>query len=47
MAPHHIVELGISHIPEGRRLFADMTVRENLEMGAYTSGRLETEGGNT
>ncbi len=38
MAPHHIVELGLSHIPEGRRLFADMTVRENLEMGAYTSG---------
>jgi branched-chain amino acid transport system ATP-binding protein len=38
MAPHHIVELGLSHIPEGRRLFADMTVRENLELGAYTSG---------
>jgi branched-chain amino acid transport system ATP-binding protein len=35
LAPHTIVELGISHIPEGRRLFADMTVRENLEMGAY------------
>lgn len=34
--PHKIVELGISHIPEGRRLFADMSVRENLEMGAYT-----------
>jgi branched-chain amino acid transport system ATP-binding protein len=30
-----IVELGISHIPEGRRLFPDMSVRENLEMGAY------------
>jgi len=35
LTPHAIVELGISHIPEGRRLFADMTVRENLEMGAY------------
>jgi len=35
LAPHAIVELGISHVPEGRRLFADMTVRENLEMGAY------------
>jgi branched-chain amino acid transport system ATP-binding protein len=35
LAPHSIVELGISHIPEGRRLFADMSVRENLEMGAY------------
>jgi len=33
---HAIVELGISHIPEGRKLFPDMSVRENLEMGAYT-----------
>lgn len=33
---HKIVELGISLIPEGRRLFYDMTVRENLEMGAYS-----------
>jgi branched-chain amino acid transport system ATP-binding protein len=32
---HAIVELGISHIPEGRRLFPQMSVRENLEMGAY------------
>jgi branched-chain amino acid transport system ATP-binding protein len=29
------VEMGISYIPEGGRLFPDMTVRENLEMGAY------------
>jgi len=36
MPPHRIVELGISHVPEGRKLFPDMTVRENLEMGAYT-----------
>ncbi len=36
LTPHAIVELGISHIPEGRRLFPDMSVRENLEMGAYT-----------
>jgi branched-chain amino acid transport system ATP-binding protein len=35
LASHAIVELGISHIPEGRRLFPEMTVRENLEMGAY------------
>jgi branched-chain amino acid transport system ATP-binding protein len=35
---HAIVELGISHIPEGRKLFPDMSVRENLEMGAYTKG---------
>jgi branched-chain amino acid transport system ATP-binding protein len=37
MASHAIVEEGISHIPEGRKLFADMSVKENLEMGAYTS----------
>ncbi|MCO8194043.1 MULTISPECIES: ABC transporter ATP-binding protein [Anaerofustis] len=30
-----IVKRGISHVPEGRRIFADMTVYENLEMGAY------------
>jgi branched-chain amino acid transport system ATP-binding protein len=35
LSPHVIVELGISHIPEGRKLFTDMSVRENLEMGAY------------
>jgi len=33
----NIVEQGISHIPQGGRLFPDMTVRENLEMGAYLS----------
>jgi len=33
--PYCIVEIGISHIPEGRKLFPDMTVRENLELGAY------------
>jgi branched-chain amino acid transport system ATP-binding protein len=32
---HVIVELGISHVPEGGKAFPDMTVRENLEMGAY------------
>lgn len=32
---HAIAELGISHVPEGGRLFPDMSVRENLEMGAY------------
>ena len=36
LTPHAIVELGMSHIPEGRKLFPDMSVRENLEMGAYT-----------
>ena len=37
LAPHEIMQLGISQIPEGRKLFTDMTVGENLEMGAYTS----------
>jgi branched-chain amino acid transport system ATP-binding protein len=36
-APHNIMKLGICQIPEGRKLFGDMTVQENLEMGAYTS----------
>ncbi|MDH5695070.1 MAG: ABC transporter ATP-binding protein [Dehalococcoidia bacterium] len=36
LTPHSIVGLGISHVPEGRKLFADMSVRENLEMGAYS-----------
>ena len=34
-----IVEDGIALVPEGRRLFPDMTVRENLQMGAYGRGR--------
>jgi len=33
--PHEIVKKGISQVPEGRRVFANMTVMENLEMGAY------------
>ena len=33
---HEIVRLGMSHVPEGRRVFAGLTVRENLRMGAYT-----------
>lgn len=31
-----IVEMGLCHVPEGRRIFANLTVMENLEMGAYT-----------
>jgi branched-chain amino acid transport system ATP-binding protein len=34
--PDEIVRLGIGHAPEGRRVFARMTVRENLELGAFT-----------
>ena len=36
MSPTEIVRLGIVHCPEGRRVFPDMTVSENLDMGAYT-----------
>ena len=35
LPPHVIVGLGISHAPEGRRIFPRMSVEENLEMGAY------------
>jgi branched-chain amino acid transport system ATP-binding protein len=34
-APQSIVKAGISHVPEGRRVFANMSVEENLELGAY------------
>ena len=36
LAPNRIVELGISQAPEGRMIFSNLTVKENLEMGAYT-----------
>lgn len=36
MPSHRRVELGLTMVPEGRRLFPDLTVRENLELGAYT-----------
>jgi branched-chain amino acid transport system ATP-binding protein len=35
MHPNDIVDMGLSHIPESRKLFTDMSIRENLEMGAY------------
>lgn len=35
MSAQDIMKLGISHVPEGRRIFADMSVLENLELGAY------------
>ena len=34
--PHKVVSLGLAHVPEGRRVFLQMSVEENLEMGAYT-----------
>jgi len=36
ITPHRIVEMGISQVPEGRRIFPKLTVKENLEMGAYS-----------
>jgi len=39
LAPEEIVGLGISQVPEGRQLFAPMTVAENLELGAYRRRR--------
>jgi branched-chain amino acid transport system ATP-binding protein len=35
LTPDEIVDLGLSHVPEGRRIFPRMSVRENLEMGGY------------
>jgi branched-chain amino acid transport system ATP-binding protein len=40
---HEVVRLGLTHVPEGRRLFADMTVRENLLLGAYTCARRDLD----
>ena len=37
-APHEIVGLGISQVPEGRLIFPDMTVQENLDLGAFLRG---------
>jgi len=42
LAPEEIVALGISQVPEGRQLFAPMTVAENLELGAYRRFRRES-----
>jgi branched-chain amino acid transport system ATP-binding protein len=36
LAPHRIVARGVALVPEGRRLFGTLTVRENLDMGAFT-----------
>jgi branched-chain amino acid transport system ATP-binding protein len=35
LPPHQIVALGLSHVPEGRMIFANLTVLENLQLGAY------------
>ena len=43
MPPHSIVEMGISHVPEGRRIFPRLTVKENLEMGAYSISKFKNQ----
>jgi branched-chain amino acid transport system ATP-binding protein len=37
--PRDILRLGLVHVPEGRKIFPNLTVRENLELGAYARGR--------
>jgi branched-chain amino acid transport system ATP-binding protein len=43
MAPHHILARGICQVPEGRQLFGDLTVIENLEMGGHAAPKAEFE----
>lgn len=38
--PHKLISLGLAHVPEGRHVFLQMTVMENLEMGAYSRGKV-------
>jgi len=38
LPPYEVAALGIAHVPEGRRVLPDMTVQENLELGAYLPG---------
>ena len=45
VASHKIVEHGLAQVPEGRRIFLQMTVEENLEMGAFTRERSSIEPG--
>ena len=45
MPPHKVVAHGLAQVPEGRRVFLQMTVEENLEMGAFTRPNSEIEGG--
>jgi branched-chain amino acid transport system ATP-binding protein len=44
LPPHKIVSCGISHCPEGRRIFGDLSVRENLLMGGYLIPKAEIAG---
>lgn len=44
LPPHVIVGMGISQVPEGRRIFPRLTVMENLDMGAYSAGKSDVRG---
>ena len=44
LPPHEIVSRGISHCPEGRRIFGDLSVRDNLLMGGYLLPKIEVAG---
>ncbi len=43
LPPHKITRMGIGHVPEGRRIFPELTVRENLEMGGFAVPRQEMQ----
>ncbi|MDR2655730.1 MAG: ABC transporter ATP-binding protein [Oscillospiraceae bacterium] len=45
LAPHLIVRRGLAHVPEGRRVFLQMSVQENLEMGSYTQKKSAVSAG--
>jgi branched-chain amino acid transport system ATP-binding protein len=46
LPPYKVAELGIAHVPEGRQVFPEMTVQENLEIGAYVP-RAKADRGHT
>ena len=46
LPPYKVAELGIAHVPEGRQVFPEMTVQENLEIGAYVA-RAKADRGRT
>jgi len=45
VSPSKLIDMGIAHVPEGRRIFQQMTVTENLEMGAYSRPTAELKDG--
>src|SRR5690349_24795108 len=43
LAPHEVPKAGVAYVPQGRRLFAEMTVAENIEIGLMARGRGRAE----